>query len=170
MPRRVCFKNILTCILKNHFSEFGAQFGSAINAFKATHSDSERNSHLVVCWRFTGNHENPLRISLPNGFWGDAQLLIRFTLFKMASTTQVKKHYKTLIILLVRSKSLKIMILSYLHLKCMLKNQKSEREAYFYMMNLFLARGISWIPMVFSLKFGRPKEPNRHFVDFACKL
>ena len=49
MPRRVCIKNSLTCILKNHVSEFGAQLGSAINAFGTTHSDSERNSH-PHCW------------------------------------------------------------------------------------------------------------------------
>ena len=46
VPRRVCIKNSLTCILKNHFSEFGAQFWSARNAFGTTHSDSERNSNL----------------------------------------------------------------------------------------------------------------------------
>ena len=45
LSRRVCIKNSLTCILNNQFSEFGAQFGSARNAFGTTHSDSERNSH-----------------------------------------------------------------------------------------------------------------------------
>ena len=45
LSRRVCIKNSLTCILKHHFSEFGAQFWSARNAFGTTHSDSARNSH-----------------------------------------------------------------------------------------------------------------------------
>ena len=96
-------------------------------------------------------------------------MLILFTLSKTASTTQVKKHYKTLIILLVGAKCLKIMISSQLDLKRILKNQKSEGEAHFCMVNLRLARGISRIPMFFFMKFGRPEGHNQHFLEFCMQ-
>ena len=87
------------------------------------------------------------------------------TLPKVAPNTRLKKHYKTLIILLVAAKYPEIMIFRQLDLKRILKNQKSEGEAHFCMVNLRLARGISRIPLIFFLEFGHLFGAYRLFAD-----
>ena len=68
---------------------------------------------------------------------------------KLPQTRALKKHYKTLIILLAGPKYMKNIVFSQLDLKCILKKQKSEKQAHFCMVKLLLARGISRIPMIF---------------------
>ena len=90
---------------------------------------------------------------------------IFFTLPKVVPNTRLKKQYKTLIILLVGAKCMKIVISNQLDLKRILKNQKSEGEAHFCMVNLRLARGISRISMIFFLEFGHLFGAYRLFAD-----
>ena len=83
---------------------------------------------------------------------------------KVAPITHLKKHYKTLIILLVAAKYQEIMIFRQLDLKRILKNQKSKGEAPFCVVNLRLARGISRIPMIFLPEIWAPKGVQPAFI------
>ena len=82
---------------------------------------------IIFGLQFCEHQWNPFRIVLPNGFWWDAKLTLFFALPKVAPNARLKKHYKTLIILHVGPKCTKIMNFSQLDLKCILKNQKSEK-------------------------------------------
>lgn len=153
MPRRVCIKNTLTCILKSHVSEIGAQFGSARNAFGITHSDSERNSHpyfkLAILWQLVESIENChskwiLRRCKIEHIFGTA---------KSCPKHALKKQYKTWIILIIWTKLLKIMIFTQRDLKCILKNKNIGNFAHFYMANLLLALGISEFRCLFFFEF-----------------
>ena len=60
--------------MKNQKIELEAHFECHGNAFKPTHSEWERNHYLFLSWWYTENHQNPLGITAPNGFWGPAKM------------------------------------------------------------------------------------------------